>query len=71
MFNRKQAGMMGAVNLSVAIITGMGVNDYADTKASSAASVLGQTDKRYTPQLNCRGFFVYKRQVMFFNWRLY
>ncbi|PYF82958.1 MULTISPECIES: Spy/CpxP family protein refolding chaperone [Marinomonas] len=32
MFNRKKAGMMGAIGLSAAIITGIAVSAFADTK---------------------------------------
>tara|TARA_R110002167_G_scaffold131658_2_gene315506 strand:+ start:508 stop:987 length:480 start_codon:yes stop_codon:yes gene_type:complete len=38
MFNRKKAGMIGVIGLSAAIITGVAVNAFADTKTPQAAT---------------------------------
>jgi len=38
MFNRKKAGMIGVIGLSAAIITGVAVSAFADTKTPQAAA---------------------------------
>ncbi|MDE8603424.1 hypothetical protein M3I01_010930 [Marinomonas sp. RSW2] len=43
MFNRKKAGMIGVIGLSAAIITGVAVSAYAETKAPQSTTVRGQT----------------------------
>ncbi|MBU1293544.1 MAG: hypothetical protein KJ609_14370 [Gammaproteobacteria bacterium] len=42
MFNRKKAGMMGVIGLSAAIITGVAVSAYAETKSPQGDVVKGQ-----------------------------
>ena len=43
MFNRKKAGMMGAIGLSAAIITGIAVSAFADTKVPQSDVSKGET----------------------------
>jgi periplasmic protein CpxP/Spy len=43
MFNRKKAGMMGVIGLSAAIITGVAVSAFAETKAPQSEAMQGQT----------------------------